>query len=157
MNELGRFLVAAREAAGLGADVVARTTRIPVGTVQALEEGREADLPSPVFVRGFVVSYCRTVGADEARALELLAELSRARRAADAGEARDAPDPVGRLLVGARRPIPTTWTYLAIVLVFVVGILVALLAIGTGGGQGDLSRAGQPARVNLQWPSGTDR
>lgn len=45
-------------------DDVVRVTRIPRGSIVAIEEDRLDDLPGPVFVRGFVRSYAVTVGLD---------------------------------------------------------------------------------------------
>ena len=39
--------------------------------VEALEADQHADLPAPVYVRGFIRAYCEQVGADPARALRL--------------------------------------------------------------------------------------
>lgn len=60
--ELSRWLVRGREDRGLARDHVARVTRIPMRTVEALEEGRWDELPADVFVRGFLRSYARCVG-----------------------------------------------------------------------------------------------
>ncbi len=37
---------------------MARSTRVGIRHLEALEEERLADLPSPVFVRGFIRAYC---------------------------------------------------------------------------------------------------
>ena len=154
MGEFGAFLTAARERAGYTCEQLATTTKIPVRIIESLEAERWGDLPEPVFVRGFAQSLCRAVGADDARALEMLSALMRARRVAeprpgnrDASQPGMREAPRGAILLGPRRSAPMTWTYLAIVIVFVVGILVALLTLGTGKGEGDLSRAGRPPRV----------
>ncbi len=155
MGEFGAFLTAARERAGYTCEQLATKTKIPVRIIEALEAERWGDLPEPVFVRGFAQSLCRAVGADDAQAMELVSAVLRARRGAEPrpGNSRDGEPagmreaPRGAILLGPRRSAPMTWTYLAIVIVFVVGILVALLTLGTGKGEGDLSRAGRPARV----------
>lgn len=139
MGDLGRYLTAGRERAGLTAEQVAKITRIPLRFVEALEAERLEELPGPVYVRGFVRSYCRAAGLDEGPAREMIAALPRvagereARKAAASGPATD-------LLVGERRGSSMNWAYLVIALVFVVGILVALLTVGTGGPRGDVSR-----------------
>lgn len=147
MDELGRYLQAARESAGLSLDDLARVTRIPVGTLQGLEAGRREGLPEGVFLRGFVQAVCRTCKTDPGPALEILAGEARARvRAARPDPASTvAPQPpVGSapegLVVGTQRFGHVNWAYLAILMVFVVGILVALLTMGTGGGNMDMSR-----------------
>ena len=153
MGELGRYLVAGREKTGMSPEQLARVTRIPVRTLAALEAGSWDDLPEPVFVRGFIVAYCRAVHLDEGPALDMLSEGVRCRREVT-GAARPQPEGPSDLLVGSRRASGPNWTYLAIVLVFVIGILVALLTVGTGGGQGDVSRAVPAPRLN--WDAGRE-
>jgi len=141
MGDLGRYLVAGREQAGIGLDQVSRATRIPLDVLAALETERWADLPQSVFVRGFVIAYCKTVGLDPARGLEALSVSLRGR--IEGPDRAPPPVPVasGSLSVGPQRSGAVNWTYLAILMVFVVGIVVALLTVGTGG-RSDVSRAG---------------
>jgi cytoskeletal protein RodZ len=61
-DPIGRVLSSARENAGLTLAEMARITRIPASSIYALEEGRFDSLPAPVFVRGFIRSYCHEVG-----------------------------------------------------------------------------------------------
>jgi len=61
-DPIGIILSSAREDAGLTIADLARITRIPRSSVASLEEGRFDSLPAPVFVRGFIRSYCREVG-----------------------------------------------------------------------------------------------
>jgi cytoskeletal protein RodZ len=148
MDELGRYLQAAREAANLSIDQLSRDTRIPVRTLEGLEKGQRDGLPEPVFLRGFVRSICRSCHADPGPALEILANEARARnRVAPRPDAAEPvpnrppmPGPADDLMVGSQRFGQVNWTYLAILMVFVVGILVALLTVGTGGGPMDMSR-----------------
>ena len=51
----------------MGLAEVSRVTRIPVATLEAIEDDHFDDLPGEVFVRGFLKSYAQTVGlgADE--------------------------------------------------------------------------------------------
>lgn len=53
-----------RAAAQLSLDEIARVTRIPVISLERLEDGRFEELPGDVFVRGFLRSYARCVGLD---------------------------------------------------------------------------------------------
>lgn len=61
----GILLRRARERRGLSLQDVARVTRISDRWIPALEEARLDLLPAPVFVKGYVRSYARTVGLDE--------------------------------------------------------------------------------------------
>ena len=64
MQSVGEQLRQAREARSMSIDDMVRVTRIPRGSIVAIEEDRLEDLPGPVFVRGFVRSYATTVGLD---------------------------------------------------------------------------------------------
>ena len=59
---LSVWLVAGRQAREMTREHVARVTRIPMRTLDSLEEGRWDELPADVFVRGFLRSYARCVG-----------------------------------------------------------------------------------------------
>ena len=73
MARIGDMLAEGREKAGLDRDEMARTIRISPAAVRALEEEDWAVLPAPVFVRGFVTSWCRAAGMDERLARDALA------------------------------------------------------------------------------------
>jgi len=69
--ELGAILRQCREAKGLSLDDLSHATRIVPRLLLALEENRLADLPAPIFVRGFIRAYCAAVGEPPERALAL--------------------------------------------------------------------------------------
>ena len=77
-DELGSFLRGAREGREISLSEVAQKTKVPRWTLELLEKGKLDDLPAPVYVRGFIRSYARAVGVDEAEPLGLY------QRAADA-------------------------------------------------------------------------
>ena len=64
-DTIGRWLKSERETRRLSIEEVASTTRIPRKTLESLEEDRFEDLPSGVFVRGFIKAYA-TVGEMDA-------------------------------------------------------------------------------------------
>ncbi len=68
---LGALLRECREAKGLSLDDLSRATRIGPRQLLGLEEARLRDLPAPVFVRGFIRSYCAAVAEPPERALAL--------------------------------------------------------------------------------------
>lgn len=68
--DLGARLRAAREAAGLGLEDVARRLKMPLHVVQALESGHWRQLDAPVFVRGRLRSYARLVKVELGPMLE---------------------------------------------------------------------------------------
>ena len=61
-TDVGSRLRAAREAKQLSAREIAKTTKIPVGALDALEANDVARLPGGIFSRGFVRSYAAAVG-----------------------------------------------------------------------------------------------
>lgn len=66
---LAMWLRAGRAQRGLTLEDVARITKIQQRTLERLESGKLDGLPADVFVRGFVRSFARCVGLDEAEAL----------------------------------------------------------------------------------------
>lgn len=143
MTDVGQYLVAGRERARLSLEDVAAITKIPIQHLRALEEGRLDALPAPAYVRGFVISFCKTVGIDPEPALAILADHWRKQR--EQGASRDAPLAMDRdhgfdFVLNRGRDPAVNWTFLAIVIVFMVGILVAILTVGTGAGLEDVSR-----------------
>lgn len=70
-ESVGQLLRSAREGLGMSLQVLARVTRIPTGSLVAIEENNFDALPAPVFVRGFIRSYCREVHLDAADMLSL--------------------------------------------------------------------------------------
>lgn len=64
MDRVGHILKTAREARGLSVSELARVTKIPSGSIHALEENNFAALPAPVFVRGFIRAICREIAQD---------------------------------------------------------------------------------------------
>jgi transcriptional regulator with XRE-family HTH domain len=63
-EDFSRRLREQREARELSVADVARITKIPERSLAHLESGSFEKLPAEVFVRGFLKSYCRAVGAD---------------------------------------------------------------------------------------------
>ncbi len=85
---LGAYLRSLREAKGSSLEDMARSTRVGIRHLEALEEERLADLPSPVFVRGFIRAYCSFLRESPDTALGHYQELAGERAA---GEAASAP------------------------------------------------------------------
>ncbi len=87
-DSVGRMLRAAREERRLSTTDIAKKTRIPQGSVVALEECDFARLPAPVFVRGFIRSYCREVDVEANEVLahydEYLSQTTRMQEESDA-------------------------------------------------------------------------
>ena len=78
MNEIGQKLQQARMARGLSLDEIARTTRVPRSSLEAIEAGERDLLPAEVFVRGFVRSYALAVELQPEPLLQALADARQA-------------------------------------------------------------------------------
>ena len=72
-ERLGDRLRAAREAAGIELSELAHRTHVRRAYLEALEDGRYADLPEDVYTRNFVRLHAQTVGLDPAPLLSLYA------------------------------------------------------------------------------------
>lgn len=156
---LGSYLRKGREEAGLTLEAVARQTKVPSRTLEALEEERLGELPALVFVRGFVRAYCGAVGIDPLPALELLDE----RVATPSRNAElDAPSPDGHP-VDVRRPIYLTpsrvdshpglrISHIVLVLIAVALFVAAYIIAGRSDGDRGRSAAagGQPAAPTIE-------
>jgi len=150
MAQLGSYLVAGREQAGMSADDVSQVTRIPVKAVEALEQERWNDLPEAAFIRGFVVNYCRTVGLDHGPALQTLSTFSRIRQQPKPRyTSREISSTNIKVNSGHRSAI--NWTYLTIIIIFTVAVLVAAITMGTGSNDPAPDSNGSP-KLNMTVP-----
>ena len=73
---LGRLLKRAREERQIELDEAFRVTRIRRHTLEALENERWDELPSQVFVKGFLKTYAEFLGLDKKTVLELYERIS---------------------------------------------------------------------------------
>jgi cytoskeleton protein RodZ len=76
MISLGIRLRELRLAKGVSLDDIARSTRVGRGHLEALESDSWGDLPSPVFVKGFIRAYCEFLEASPDEALGLYREAT---------------------------------------------------------------------------------
>jgi cytoskeletal protein RodZ len=90
-TSLGGHLRALREAKGSSLEDMARSTRVGIRHLEALEEERLADLPSPVFVRGFIRAYCGFLREAPDEVLAHYETLAGERAAAQAANAPPRP------------------------------------------------------------------
>lgn len=79
MESIGKYLKKHREARAMSVEEVARATRIPVPSIERLENDHFDDLPGEVFVRGFLKAYARSVGL---HVEDVLARYTASRRVA---------------------------------------------------------------------------
>jgi hypothetical protein len=99
----GGYLQAVRAERGIGLEEVAEETRIALSTLKAIEAEDFDRLPPDVFLRGFLRTFAKTVGADPAEAVRRYdARLRMLQRSAGAVPApRSARQGLGRKLAAA--------------------------------------------------------
>ncbi len=74
-NPIGYALRLERERSGLSLLEVSRISRVPLKSLEALEDGRFDDLPGDVFSRGFLRSYARVLQVEPTPLLEAFDHL----------------------------------------------------------------------------------
>ena len=124
---LGTYLRGLREARQGSLDEMAQATRVSVSQLIALEQDDLAELPAPVFVKGFIRAYCDYVGEPADEALGLYRDMRGQPSAA--GRAVPSPRPARSWVAS---PIVVS---LALLVVFGGG----LLALNLGGRRGPKS------------------
>jgi cytoskeletal protein RodZ len=62
METVGQYLRRSREAKQMSIEEIARSTRVPMSSVERIESDQFDELPGEVFVRGFLKSYARSLG-----------------------------------------------------------------------------------------------
>jgi cytoskeletal protein RodZ len=62
MESLGIYLRKRRESRAMSLEEISRATRIPVVSLERIENDHFDDLPGEVFVRGFLKAYARALG-----------------------------------------------------------------------------------------------
>lgn len=123
---LGAYLRSLREAKGGSLEDMARSTRVGIRHLEALEDERLGDLPSPVFVRGFIRAYCGFLRENPEPALRSYQDLAGSRAAIQAASAPPRPRNTwasSSLVVG-----------LVLLLVLGGGLLVVNLTVKKSGG-----------------------
>jgi cytoskeletal protein RodZ len=93
-DNLGSYLRSERETRSIALGDVSRTTKIPVRSLERLEDGDYEGLPGEVFVRGFIKSYARCVGIDDESAL-IIYDAERERRRTEQVPGDDAETSLG--------------------------------------------------------------
>lgn len=70
VSSLAAYLLGGREERGLSAADLAQRAGLPLAAITALENGRFTEVGPPVFVRGYLIRYCRALGLAEEAVLE---------------------------------------------------------------------------------------
>ena len=74
MSSLGTYLRTERELRQISLEEISQSTRIPLRSLQYIEDDEFERLPGEVFTRGFLKSYAGSVGLEPADVLERLAK-----------------------------------------------------------------------------------
>jgi cytoskeletal protein RodZ len=69
METLGKYLKREREFRNISLKEMAKNTKVREHLLRAIEEDRYDSLPSPTYVRGFLLAYARYIGLDPHEAL----------------------------------------------------------------------------------------
>lgn len=94
MATVGEQLKAAREAQRLSVHRVAEVTRMRTDQVLAIEAGNHTTFVAPVYLRGFIRAYARSVHLDEAAVLaQLDQESGRATKPVEPARSPDESEP----------------------------------------------------------------
>lgn len=142
MDSVGRMLREAREARGMTLEDVARATRIPLTSLQRVEEDALDELPAPVYARGFVRAYAKTVGLDPAEAMSLLGPLEgpqghpvepAADQPVEEGETETGHYGVVLARASGRRRGRVSWTHVLLVLLAAGMVVAGWLMVGRRG------------------------
>ena len=111
MNDLGEFLRRERELRRITLEDVAENTKISRRYLEAIEDDRYERLPGEAFVRGFIRSYVKYIGLDQA---ETMLMYDQARSGQTVAPPRGMPQAIGRR---PSDPRPLLW-------LLVVGLIV---------------------------------
>ncbi|MBQ7559325.1 MAG: helix-turn-helix domain-containing protein [Synergistaceae bacterium] len=65
LKELGRVVTERRENAGITLETVFDRTRIRPEYLRGIEEGDYTDFPEPVYIKGFIRTYLKVIGAED--------------------------------------------------------------------------------------------
>ena len=78
MDTFGNQLKQERKRRNVDLNEIARSTKIRVRYLRALEDGQHERLPGIVFAKGYVRAYAETIGADADRLVRAYVEEQRA-------------------------------------------------------------------------------
>ena len=124
-----------RESRGVSLDEIARATRVGRRHLEALEAGETAELPAPVFVKGFIRAYCEFLGAGPEDVLARYHEI-----------VREPPTPgASRTALGSRARPSRLGSPIAVSLLLLLVLAGALLAVNLGLRTGRSTPASAPA------------
>ncbi len=111
-DDLGARLRALRQSKGLSLEDAARHIKLSERTLLSIEEGRQDDLPHPVYAKGFVRTYSQLLGMPEAELAENLNSVFPA----------EEEEYVAPVIIKQPRKNNPVWTVLILLLLAILGI-----------------------------------
>lgn len=144
---VGEALRAGREARGLSVEEVADALHLSNSTVRRLENEDWEGLQAPVYVRGYIASYARLLGLDEAALLSLY-------KVVDVRSDDDSPRIELTSVSDGQRGVRTSWIFtgaaLAVAAVVAIVLLLVLPESEEGMVQDEVAEAGEVAQAAAQ-------
>ena len=126
VETLGQFLQRQRTEKGVDLLEAAEETRIPVGTLRAMENGDFAALPAEAFARGFYSIYSRLLNLDSSTILERYTE-ERNSSLKYQKKTVQTPSKLGETVSPmAERPLITPFSMLGFILVLLILITISI-------------------------------
>ncbi len=123
MDTVGSTLRRQRETKRMGLAEVSRVTRIPLGTLEAIEQDHFDDLPGEVFVKGFLKSYAQTVGLVPA---DVVARYAASRRMGPDSNPLPVASPVHAAREGQSRRFGVAIALVLLLILFTLALSIVL-------------------------------
>lgn len=144
---VGEALRVGREARGLSVEAAAEALHLSNSTVRRLENEDWEGLQAPVYVRGYIASYARLLGLDEAALLSLY-------KVVDVRSGDDSPRIELTSVDDGQKGVRTSWIFagaaLAVAVVVAIVLLLVLPESEEGMVQDDVAEAGEVAQAAAQ-------
>jgi cytoskeletal protein RodZ len=131
-----------REQRGYTLEAIATRTKIPLNSLNLIEEDRFEDLPGDIFVRGFLKSYCQALSMEDASVLEAYFEQT-----GNTDDVRTSSMPRVRardVLPGRVRGL--SWVIALVMLLLLGGVLLAIIFHPAFGNANEAASREAPAR-----------
>ena len=163
MQSPGEILREERQERGLLLEDISAVTRIPVETLEALEDNRFDKIPAPVFVKGFLRNYARELGIDEGQILaaynpeekQALSTLPKTENSIDNSTLPNTRIRSKRISIGqtkSKRNYKFNMSYALVILVILLSLLLSFLFLDTNSSEEDYSyqNSNVPSTIHVE-------
>ena len=123
IDTVGSSLRRQRETKRMALSEVSRVTRIPLTTLEAIEQDHFDDLPGEVFVKGFLKSYAQTVGLVPD---DVVARYAAGRRVGAAVDSLPVASPVQAAREGQSRRFGVAIALVLLLILFTLALSIVL-------------------------------